>query len=327
MALVSNSQLFDERFNTYIKEDYTDYFMKLINYSSSYRNISNSISNRVELFKSAVQSDALQTVRKNLSRSIINTNDVKKCIAEKIAMVGEYLYSKNPHDAIKSFLKDDYYDLMKKATRYYTVMKDEIVQNCDEVSSSIPLESVGYKPLKQLLTDLKSQAISRSDISMIYTPMGCSDSFIDKNDLLIKVLKASRNISIEADIISKFSIPARQFINQSISRLELDDNYNTGWFVNSCEAILYNYTFMSIFSSTPENLKMSEKMFYDISKELQHKQVTIDEIKLAIMEGPIKFSEEEIDYIFDYFIKRVILLEDKYTVSESNILSLVRQSK
>ena len=68
-------------------------------------------------------------------------------------------------------------------------------------------------------------------------------------------------------------------------------------------------------------------MFKSIYGELARKNVDIDDIKLAIMEGPIKFSDDELDYIFDYYINKIGLLKDNSTVAESNALLLVRNKK
>ena len=325
MAIVKDSQVFDEEFTLSLGGDYSNYFFKLLNFASTYNKGADKIINeRLEYFKEHVKNEATREVF-NMNRSFTSTDDIRKLIMQKIAMVSDYFYTKNPYNAVKNFLNYDYAKLMDRSSANYEAIRNEVVRNCDYASKTSALEYIGYAPYKDAIDHVRSQAYKRSDFSMLYKPIAIEGNDVNANDLFIKVLNISRAFAIESDIISDFSIKSRQTMLNALTTL-LDQPTSDNWYSNTCEAILSNYVFLSLFSDTPENLVISEKMYNTIARELSTKNVTIDDIKLAIMEGPIKFTESEIDYI-DNFINNIGLLKDNYTVANTNILSLVRQPK
>ena len=213
---------------------------------------------------------------------------------------------------------------MDRSETNYDLYQKAIISNCDYVSKVNALEYVGYPPFSDAIDQVRFQATKRTNFTMLYKPMAIQENDVNADSLLFHVYNISKYFATEADIIARFSIKSRQAMLKALNCL-VDCPQNDEWYSNMCEGILSNYVFLSLFSDTPENLVISEKMYHSIDTELALKRVTIDDIKLAIMEGPIKFSEDEIDYIFSYFIEKLGLLKDNYTLSNGNSLLLVRQ--
>ncbi len=265
MALVKDSQIFDEEFTLSLHGDNSDYFTKLIAFAANVRGADTTIKERVEYFKEHVQEDAKRTVLEQ-RHSLVSAEDVRKCIIQKFAMVSEYLYPKKPYDAVKNFLTYDYKKLMEKSTVYYDSMREDIIRNNRYITNTNALEYMGYMMFQDTVDRIYSQAIERSDMTMLHKPMSFREHNINRNDLLLPVLNASRSLLTEADIISRFSIKSRQAILKEI--VTLSDSFTNGWGANTCESILANYAFLSLIpGTTPEDLIIDDKMMYRISKD------------------------------------------------------------
>lgn len=325
MEIVEKKQVFNNGFITYLKKDYRDYLNKLLTYTSKQeKGIEYSISERIQEFGSSLLEYLIShETNEDYEEDIDETR--KEKLEVMLYDIDNYLMSLEPFEAFQKFMNSNISSLITESQIYSNNLRKKIIDNIFTIQSVIPYETKENIALKNALDTLALHTEERFRDTFLYSTMNCDLIGIDGKTPLISFLNYSEDLLTEASIISKFNEIGREYITGVLNKAQTNPaSDRTGKFVaNLCDSILFNYVMLSLYSNTPEKLKITNKMLETILFEVQSGTIGKDDIISAIVDGPIKFTEIDIDYINKYFVDK-LFNENKNSISNGDIIKLVK---
>lgn len=325
MEIVEKKQVFNNGFITYLKKDYRDYLNKLLTYTSKQeKGIEYSISERIQEFGSSLLEYLIShETNEDYEEDIDETR--KEKLEVMLYDIDNYLMSLEPFEAFQKFMNSNISSLITESQIYSNNLRKKIIDNIFTIQSVIPYESKENIALKNALDTLALHTEERFRDTFLYSTMNTDLIGIDGKTPLISFLNYSEDLLTEASIISKFNEKGRAYITGVLNKAQTNPaSDRTGKFVaNLCDSILFNYVMLSLYSNTPEKLKITNKMLETILFEVQSGTIGKDDIISAIVDGPIKFTESDIDYINKYFVDK-LFNENKNSISNGDIIKLVK---
>ena len=325
MEIVEKKQVFNNGFITYLKKDYRDYLNKLLTYTSKQeKGIEYSISERIQEFGSGLLEYLIShETNEDYEEDIDETR--KEKLEVMLYDIDNYLMSLEPFEAFQKFMNSNISSLITESQIYSNNLRKKIIDNIFTVQSVIPYEAKENIALKNALDTLALHTEERFRDTFLYSTMNTDLIGIDGKTPLISFLNYSEDLLNEASIISKFNEKGRAYITGVLNKAQTNPaSDRTGKFVaNLCDSILFNYVMLSLYSNTPEKLKITNKMLETILFEVQSGTIGKDDIISAIVDGPIKFTESDIDYINKYFVDK-LFNENKNSISNGDIIKLVK---
>lgn len=325
MEIVEKKQVFNNGFITYLKKDYRDYLNKLLTYTSKQeKGIEYSISERIQEFGSGLLEYLIShETNEDYEEDIDETR--KEKLEVMLYDIDNYLMSLEPFEAFQKFMNSNISSLITESQIYSNNLRKKIIDNIFTVQSVIPYEAKENIALKNALDTLALHTEERFRDTFLYSTMNTDLIVIDGKTPLINFLNYSEDLLNEASIISKFNEKGRAYITGVLNKAQTNPaSDRTGKFVaNLCDSILFNYVMLSLYSNTPEKLKITNKMLETILFEVQSGTIGKDDIISAIVDGPIKFTEIDIDYINKYFVDK-LFNENKNSISNGDIIKLVK---
>ena len=325
MEIVEKKQVFNNGFITYLKKDYRDYLNKLLTYTSKQeKGIEYSISERIQEFGSGLLEYLIShETNEDYEEDIDETR--KEKLEVMLYDIDNYLMSLEPFEAFQKFMNSDISSLITESQIYSNNLRKKIIDNIFTIQSVIPYEAKENIALKNALDTLALHTEERFRDTFLYSTMNTDLIGIDGKTPLISFLNYSEDLLNEASIISKFNEKGRAYITGVLNKAQTNpESDRTGKFVaNLCDSILFNYVMLSLYSNTPEKLKITNKMLETILFEVQSGTIGKDDIISAIVDGPIKFTESDIDYINKYFVDK-LFNENKNSISNGDIIKLVK---
>ena len=325
MEIVEKKQVFNNGFITYIKQDYKDYLNKLLSYTAKQEEgLEYGISERVKEFGSGLL-EYLITHETNEDYE----EDIDEVRKEKLEVmlydIDNYLMSLEPFEAVQKFMNSNIGSLITEAQIYSNNLRKKIVDNILRVRETIPFESKENIAFTHALDTLALHIDERSRDTFLYLTMHTDLVGISEKTPLIDFYNYSDDLVNEANIISRFDEKARTYItgvlNKAQRHPETEDPSN--FVANICESVLFNYVMLSIYSNTPEKLKISKKMLGTLLVEVERGTITKEDIVSALTEGPVKFTESDMEYINKNFVDKLFHGE-KQNISKGDILKLVK---
>ena len=325
MEIVEKKQVFNNGFITYLKKDYRDYLNKLLTYTSiQEKGIEYSISERIQEFGSGLLEYLIShETNEDYEEDIDETR--KEKLEVMLYDIDNYLMSLEPFEAFQKFMNSNISSLITESQIYSNNLRKKIIDNIFTIQSVIPYEAKENIALKNALDTLALHTEERFRDTFLYSTMNTDLIGIDGKTPLISFLNYSEDLLNEASIISKFNEKGRAYITGVLNKAQTNPaSDRTGKFVaNLCDSILFNYVMLSLYSNTPEKLKITNKMLETILFEVQSGTIGKDDIISAIVDGPIKFTESDIDYINKYFVDK-LFNENKNSISNGDIIKLVK---
>lgn len=325
MEIVEKKQVFNNGFITYLKKDYRDYLNKLLTYTSKQeKGIEYSISERIQEFGSSLLEYLIShETNEDYEEDIDETR--KEKLEVMLYDIDNYLMSLEPFEAFQKFMNSNISSLITESQIYSNNLRKKIIDNIFSIQSVIPYEAKENIALKNALDTLALHTEERFRDTFLYSTMNTDLIGIDGKTPLISFLNYSEDLLNEASIISKFNEKGRAYITGVLNKAQTNpESDRTGKFVaNLCDSILFNYVMLSLYSNTPEKLKITNKMLETILFEVQSGTIGKDDIISAIVDGPIKFTESDIDYINKYFVDK-LFNENKNSISNGDIIKLVK---
>lgn len=325
MEIVDQRTIFNNNFRTFIKNDRTDYLNKLLKFLSEDEQFESILEERVEEFQKAIlgyvlsieddsdYEEDIDYIRKNRVNSILFN-------------INNYLISLEPSDAVDRFINDQFKSLIIDAELYTEMYKKQIAEKISVIKNNTIQEIEGSRIYKQMIEELAAFIERPAHGTIRYSSMNTNVLNLTETTPLIDVETFVDEITRESSIINKFGHDARGYI---IGRLEFTNESKEEQVYNQidaniCESILMNYTLLSLYSNTPEKLKVTENMLKSLLFELSSGQVSRDDIIDALENGNIKFSKDEMNYIKHNFVDKLFGKDDKKSLSADHIIKLVK---
>lgn len=293
--LLDRKTLFNELVNNTII-DKEDYLTKLITCAKENDYISeDEVNSFIENFENQV---LLYVINKEkIDDYDIDIENVrKKRIMNIMYSLDNYLLEFSPYDALYKFININN-EFIEEAIKYYNNYKEELINKTNEIIKLTRYEydnNVYYKngidALKFMINTREDTLGERNLCMHTKIPKGKCPLYIHKDYI--------NNLLIESRIINKFDLKSRINITNSLNKRPDISSI--------CEAMLINYSLLSIYSDTPWELKVSDNMLSTLTEEIVNGTVTIEELDGYIINGKIKFDEEELEYIKTNFNKVIM---------------------
>ena len=330
MEIIDSKQVFDEQFNIYLNGDKSNYLNKLLEFSMENEvDLQDTIVSSVNLLQSAILEDVISTETEDDYDTDID--DVRKeKIDDILYAINNYLMTLSPSDALMRIINNNHKSLIAEAKKYIDDLFVEIHNKLDYLKSISDIEYSNYKIYKEAIDELTRFLQYREGFSLVYSPMTKEVVNVTRSTPLTEVLKSVEDLTKEAQILNKFNTGARKYISSVLNKVyTLDDedmtilNKNNA-IANLCESILMNYSLLSIYSDQGSKVKISDLMLQTIMMEVNNGTVTKQDILDSIENGSIRFTEDELKFIKDTFVKRIFYKEDKDIVEKQDLVKLVK---
>ena len=330
MEIVDSRQVFDDIFNSYLNGDKNNYLNKLLEYT---------IRTEPDLVESILA--RIKDLQEELLNDVMDSEteedydfDIEDTRREKMEFIlycmNNYMASISPADAVSKFMNDNLKSLINESKLYTNKLISELANKMSYIKKTTEIESSNNVLYSNSLDSLSNYLTYRDGFSLVYSPMK-TDIFNATKETPIQMIKEIVDaFLIETSIITKFDINARKYASTTLNKSfkQNDDNDEpmnmNNVAGNICESLLMNYSLLSIYSNEPEKIKISDQMLNSIMMEVENGTITKEDIIDFIENGTIKFSEEEITYIKDTFVKRIFYREDKKSIEKQDLLKLVK---
>ena len=330
MEIVDSRQVFDDIFNSYLNGDKNNYLNKLLEYT---------IRTEPDLVESILA--RIKDLQEELLNDVMDSEteedydfDIEDTRREKMEFIlycmNNYMASISPADAVSKFMNDNLKSLINESKLYTNKLISELGNKMSYIKKTTEIESSNNVLYSNSLDSLSNYLTYRDGFSLVYSPMK-TDIFNATKETPIQMIKEIVDaFLIETSIITKFDINARKYASTTLNKSfkQNDDNDEpmnmNNVAGNICESLLMNYSLLSIYSNEPEKIKISDQMLNSIMMEVENGTITKEDIIDFIENGTIKFSEEEITYIKDTFVKRIFYREDKKSIEKQDLLKLVK---
>ena len=330
MEIIDSKQVFDEQFNIYLNKDKSNYLNKLLEFSMDNEpDLQDTIVSSVNSLQVSILEDVISSETEEDYETDID--DVRKEKVDDILYnINNYLMSLSPSDALMKIINNNHKLLISEAKRYTDDLFMEIYNKLEYLKSISDVEYKNYKVYKESLDEISKFLQYKEGFSLIYSPMNSEIVNADRTTPLTDVLECVESLTKEAQILNRFNSSARQYIATMLNKVyTLDDedmtilNKNNA-IANLCESILMNYSLLSIYSDQGSKVRISDLMLQTIMMEVNNGTVTKQDIIDSIENGSIRFTDNELKFIKESFIKKIFYNEDKETVEKQDLIKLVK---
>ena len=325
MEIIERSKIFNDNFRAYSIVDTSNYLQKLLEFIATEDGMEEVLTQKTEEFQKALLEYILSQETDEDYESDIDVVR-KERIENLLYDINNYLASIEPYDGAKMFMDGNFKELFLKATIYCDSYRKTIKEKVNQIISNSKLEYKTNIVYKKALDLVVTQLQSRSNKIIFYSSMTKDMTHINKETSLKEYDEYVDSLLTESTIINKFGESGRLHITNEINKtVEHPEIGDTAHFLaNICESILTNYVFLDLYSIKPESLIISDKMLESILMEVDMGTVTKDDILQTIVDGPVQFTEEEIEYLKRTFMTRMFHYEEKNIVDKVDLLKLVK---
>ena len=324
MNIKNVSDIFNEEFYIFINDDHSDYVNKLFKFASKYPELSEALYERQDLLKTTIAKRIMVSTNEDniYDMSSYNHDNAYNILSN----INNYLFSMKPYDAFDILLKGDLDLLIDTSSNYVNKVKEEIKSKVEYIQNTNNIEREYFEIFNQCLEDIIDYLEEDFDITFIYSTMNTDLTGKEKGMLLVDLDAYVNDLAMEADIISKFPSEARAYIAYKLNKVWEDpfsmDVINAA--ANICKSLLLNYTLLSLYSDTPSNIKISNDTLKSIMLEVENGTVSKDDFEGNIVNGPIKFNDNELSYINDYFVNSIFKDDNKKAMTKGDLIDIVR---
>lgn len=324
MDLSTLKDLFNEEFKQYIGSDYSKYVNKLFEYCSKYPEIADLALVRQEMLQKAIINDV--AFAEDFGEYCNLTELYRDSIYQALDDINNYLFSKEPYDAMEILLKGDINNLITVSEEYSLNMRKEIATMIENIKNKCNIEMLNHKLFNEVIADISYFLEYDSRISFLYSTMHTDLVGKENTVLLHDLFSYVNDLQQEASIISKFDNRSRTYISSKINNAYSDLNYSDSVYIasNICKSLLLNYTLLSFYSDHPDKVIISDNILKAIMMEVNNNSIDKEDVCNAILNGPIKFSAQDIQYINENFINKIFNKEEKKTLSKGDLINIVR---
>lgn len=330
MEVVEQRKLFDEEFNIYLNNDKSNYLNKLLEFT---------MEKEVDLQDPLVAS--VNSLQEAILESVISSeteddyetdiDDVRKEKVDNILYsINNYLMSLAPSEALMKILNNPN-TLIKESVKYTDDLFVEISNKVKYLKSISNIEYKNNKLYHEAIDDIERFLQYKEGFSLIYSVLNKDVINIDRTSPLTDVQDCVEELISEEKIINKFDPKVRSYISTMLDKVnKLDDDDGTeilnrnNTVANILESILMNYTMLSLYSNKPESIRISDNMLKIIAMEVAKGNIDKKDIIETLEDGPIKFDEEELEFIKSRFINKIFYREDKTKIEKQDLIKLVK---
>lgn len=330
MEIIDSKQVFDEQFIIYLNNDKSNYLNKLLEFSMENEvDLQDTIVSSVNSLQTAILEDVISTETEEDYDTDID--DVRKeKIDDILYSINNYLMSLAPSDALMKIVNNNHKTLISEAKKYTEDLFIEIQNKLDYLKSISDIEYKNYKVYKESIDEISNFLQYKEGFSLIYTPMNSEVVNVDRKSPLTDVLECVENLTKEAQILNRFNSSARKYVSTMLNKVYTCDdedmtvlNKNNA-IANLCESILMNYSLLSIYSDQGSKVKISDLMLQTIMMEVNNGTVTKQDMIDSIENGSIRFTDDELKFVKDSFLKKIFYNEDKEVVEKQDLIKLVK---
>ena len=325
MEIIDSSEVFNTEFIKYIDDDKTNYLYKLLDFSSKYGQIDSVIQNNIQELQKEIISYVLS--RENVDDYEYGIDEGRKRSIEDILYnIDNYLMSLKPSDAISKFIGGNFKPLIEDANNYVKQFAKDINNRVSLIIKNNEIEIKNYRVYGKDLSSISQFLDNKGKYVLLYFTLKTNFFKLDNDTPLKDISNFVDELLIESKIISKFDNMSRNSISFKFDKVNKSLKFSDMVVVhdNICEAMLINYSLLSIYSNNPEKLEITDNMLNSIMLEVENGTIDESDIKDAIDNGPIKFEPDELEYIHNYFIKGIFYNEDKKSIGKDDVLKLIR---
>jgi hypothetical protein len=330
MEVVEQRKLFDEEFNIYLNNDKSNYLNKLLEFT---------MEKEVDLQDPLVAS--VNSLQEAILESVISSeteddyetdiDDVRKEKVDNILYsINNYLMSLAPSEALMKILNNPS-TLIKESVKYTDDLFVEISNKVKYLKSISNIEYKNNKLYHEAIDAIERFLQYKEGFSLIYSVLNKDVINIDRTSPLTDVQDCVEELTREAKIINKFDPKVRSYVSTMLDKVnKLDDEDGTeilnrnNTVANILESILMNYTMLSLYSNKPESIRISDNMLKIIAMEVAKGNIDKNDIIETLEDGPIKFDEEELEFIKSRFINKIFYREDKTKIEKQDLIKLVK---
>lgn len=306
MNVIAEKDIFNTNFKNSIGNRVNkSYINNLLHFALDNEYISEDIveSNIIEF-----QNEIAKYIRSTEDNKDVSSIKDKRIKTSKDIMyaVENNLLTMEPYDSLSSLLGDKE-KLINDSVNYYSNKKKKLLDKIEKIKKLTFLEYQSNRRYSEQLELLKYFVNERITFTgLIYSPMIQGKVETLSNESYINLFEKYIDYFLkEANIISKFDEEARKYILRMYTKNEgnvLSDQILD----NICYTILTNYVLLSVYSNNPEKLVVTKENFEILKKELLFGTIDEKELEGYILNGPIKFSKEELEYIKEAYIESSI---------------------
>ena len=253
-----------------------------------------------------VSLEQIDTLKNSLSEAIIeysyqdiyDEDDIEYVISENTKNIIKYIDFKlslfnNAYNASSYLFNTNLNILIKESEKAYMDGILNLRNNIKILDMNTKEYRKYFRCYNEIIDFLINYNINNKNdfIKPIYYSLINGESIKNEYDIkLNEMLNLSKRLLEEDEIIRKFEM---EKIIRISKKLSIGDNI--------ASSILYTYVFSSIYLDNPENLDISNNTYEMINFEIENNSLDIDDVKQAIENGNIKFSDKNLKYIQKYF--------------------------
>ena len=330
MEVVEQRKLFDEEFNIYLNNDKSNYLNKLLEFTMEKEvDLQDPLVASVNSLQEAILESVISSENEDDYETDID--DVRKEKVDNILYsINNYLMSLAPSEALMKILNNPS-TLIKESVKYTDDLFVEISNKVKYLKSISNIEYKNNKLYHKNIDDIERFLQYKEGFSLIYSVLSKDVINIDRTSPLTDVQDCVEELIKESKIINKFDPKVRSYISTMLdkaNKLEEDDETKilnrNNTVANILESILMNYTMLSLYSNKPESIRISDNMLKIIAMEVAKGNIDKNDVIETLEDGPIKFDEEELEFIKLRFINKIFYREDKTKIEKQDLIKLVK---
>ena len=330
MEVVEQRKLFDEEFNIYLNNDKSNYLNKLLEFTMEKEvDLQDPLVASVNSLQEAILESVISSENEDDYETDID--DVRKEKVDNILYsINNYLMSLAPSEALMKILNNPS-TLIKESVKYTDDLFVEISNKVKYLKSISNIEYKNNKLYHEAIDAIERFLQYKEGFSLIYSVLNKDVINIDRTSPLTDVQDCVEELIKESKIINKFDPKVRSYISTMLdkaNKLEEDDETEilnrNNTVANILESILMNYTMLSLYSNKPESIRISDNMLKIIAMEVAKGNIDKNDVIETLEDGPIKFDEEELEFIKLRFINKIFYREDKTKIEKQDLIKLVK---
>ena len=330
MEVVEQRKLFDEEFNIYLNNDKSNYLNKLLEFTMEKEvDLQDPLVASVNSLQEAILESVISSENEDDYETDID--DVRKEKVDNILYsINNYLMSLAPSEALMKILNNPS-TLIKESVKYTDDLFVDISNKVKYLKSISNIEYKNNKLYHEAIDDIERFLQYKEGFSLIYSVLSKDVINIDRTSPLTDVQDCVEELIKESKIINKFDPKVRSYISTMLdkaNKLEEDDETEilnrNNTVANILESILMNYTMLSLYSNKPESIRISDNMLKIIAMEVAKGNIDKNDVIETLEDGPIKFDEEELEFIKSRFINKIFYREDKTKIEKQDLIKLVK---
>jgi len=303
MNIIAEKDIFNTNFKNNIgNRTNKSYINNLLHFALDNNYLSkNEIENNILDFQKAIEK-YIRSTEDNKDVSSIKDKRIKTS-KDIMYAVENNLLTMEPYDSLSSLLGDKE-KLINDSVNYYSNKKKELLDKIEQIKKLTFLEYQSNRRYSEQLELLKYFVSERIPFKgLIYGPMIQGQIEVLTNESYLNLFeKYIDSFLKEANIISKFNDESRKYILRMHNKNDRDV-LSDQQLDNICYTVLTNYVLLSVYSNNPEKLVVTKENFNILKNELLFGTIDAKELEEYILNGPIKFTKDEFEYIKESYIE------------------------